>query len=78
MSEYNGYELFEDIEDVDLQARNRAVVLYNIYEDNKMSGSTATPRGVADMVSYMKEIPGHNRAAVMAKLHVLTSQQGNA
>lgn len=64
--DYKGYELFYDIEDKELQAHNRAAVLWNIFENNSKKGK-ATARGVVDMVGYTKEIPEQERKEVLAK-----------
>jgi hypothetical protein len=65
--EFKGYDLFYDVEDQDLKTRNRAVVLWNIYESNTENGATR-PGGVADMVGYMKEIPAAEQRPVLDKL----------
>ena len=64
--DYKGYDLFTDVTDPDLQARNRAVVLWNIFESNSKNGK-ATPSGVIDMVSYTKMIPEDERKAALQK-----------
>lgn len=62
--DYKGYELFMDIGDTELRARNRAVVLWNIFETNSVRGR-ATAKGVADMIGYTKSIPSNERAVVL-------------
>lgn len=64
--DYKGYELFTDVEDADLQARNRAVVLWNIFETNAKNGK-ASPKGVVDMIGYTKNVPGDQRKAMLHK-----------
>lgn len=50
------YNLFEDIKDEGLRARNRGVVLANIYEDSLVGGKTP-PSGMKALLSYFQSIP---------------------
>jgi len=50
------YNLFEDIKDEGLQARNRGVVLANIYEDSLVKGKTP-PSGMKSLLGYFQAIP---------------------
>ena len=75
--EYKGYSLFADIEDKELRTRNRAVVLWNMYESSTQKKRT-TPSGVADMIGYMRKIPDNERQSVMDKLTSFIEGGGNA
>lgn len=75
--DYKGYELFNDVEDIDLRTRNRAAVLWNIYESNTKQGRT-TPNGVADMIGYMKELPQEDQQTVINKLSTFIEAGGVA
>ena len=75
MDEYNGYDLFNGIQDPELQARNRAVVLWNMFEQNSQKGKV-TSRGFAEMLGYIKHVPPVERAPVLSKLRTL--QEGQA
>lgn len=63
MTEYAGYSLFTDVEDSDLQARNRATVMWNIYDDNATDGKTNI-NGFVTVLGYLKNIPEKERVAV--------------
>jgi len=73
----HNYDLFLEVEDLDLQARNRAVCLYNMFDSNSNNGKVNS-RGVKEMLSYMKMIPEGARSAVMAKLHLMIDSPGTA
>lgn len=63
MNEFKGYSLFNDIEDVDLRDRNRAVVLSNMVDQNTRNNKT-TPRAAALVIGYFKCIPEGERTKV--------------
>ncbi len=73
MSEYKGYDLFLDCEDQALQARNRAVVLWNIFESNSKDGRT-NARGAADMVGYTREVPEAERKDMLKAFHLFIQE----
>ena len=50
------YERFEDIKDSNLKARNRAIVMANIFEDNN-KGEDITKEGAALLFGYFKSLP---------------------
>lgn len=62
--DYKGYDLFIGLEDKKLQARNRAVVLWNIFEKYSHQGR-ASAKGVVEMVGYTKSIPEEERQAAV-------------
>lgn len=63
---YQGFNLFNDIEDFDLRTRNRAVVLANIYEDNCKDGKVSG-KGAVTIMNYFQKIPEGERGAVQTK-----------
>lgn len=73
--EYNGYDLFVDVEDVELQARNRAVVLWNIFESYCNGGKTAPPQAMVEMLGYLKQIPEDERRNVVTKFRSIQGQK---
>ena len=60
MTQFKGFDLFTDIEDVSLRNRNRAVVLANIAEDNTRN-RLISPGGAGLILGYFKQIPEHER-----------------
>lgn len=56
------YNSFNDIEDAELRARNRGVILANIYQDNELENTRNTSqKGVAELFNYFQSIPPHER-----------------
>lgn len=62
-NEYKGYSLFNDLEDVALRDRNRAVVMANIVEQYTKS-KRITPKGASLVIGYFNEIPEVERKQV--------------
>lgn len=62
------YDLFVGLEDKDLQARNRAVVIRNMYEDCQREDGAIGTADAALIASYFKEIPVEERRSVVDKL----------
>lgn len=60
---YKGFSLFNDIEDVALRNRNRAVVMSNIAEDNTKSG-LINAKGAGLVMGYFLNIPADDRDVV--------------
>ncbi len=63
MNEVKGYTLFNDIEDLGLRNRNRAVILANMIQDNLVD-NTIPPKIMLTMIEYMKAIPEDQRKDV--------------
>ncbi len=59
-NEYNGYSLFNDVEDKTLQQRNRAVVMANIAEQYTQA-KKITLKGTALILGYFGCIPQEER-----------------
>jgi hypothetical protein len=62
---YQGYELFNDVEDAELRANNRAACLRNIFQAKGKAGKVGTA-GLATMLGYLKLVPEQERGAVIA------------
>lgn len=76
MTEYKGYDLFNDIDDETLRTRNRAVVLANIAEDNMNKESRITPKGASLVMGYFAAIPEQERAIVFEKFKQSMQERG--
>lgn len=63
MNEINGYSLFNDIEDVSLRNRNRAVVLSNMVEQYTKKDKI-TPKGQYLILSYFEAINNEDKLDV--------------
>lgn len=77
MTHYKSFELFNDIEDINLRNRNRAVVLANIAEDNTKN-RLISAKGTGLLLGYFAQIPEGERAAVKEAFAVNMKQRGYA
>ena len=68
------HSLFNDIEDEGLRARNRAVVLANMYEDLQVDNKV-TPSGMGNLLSYFKGIPYEERSRAYAEFQVQMTER---
>lgn len=68
MTEYKGFSLFDDVEDLALRSRNRAVIMANICANHNKDGNI-TPGGAALVMGYFNSIPQEEKAGVL-KLYV--------
>jgi hypothetical protein len=75
MNQYNGFNLFNDIEDIDLRTRNRAVVLANIFQDNSKN-LKMTPKGASVFLNYFKLIPDEEKQRVETKFRECMKERG--
>lgn len=62
-NEFKGFSLFNDIEDISLRNRNRAVVLANIADDNNKNNMISA-KGGALILGYFQSLPEEDRANV--------------
>ena len=62
-NEFKGFSLFNDIEDVSLRNRNRAVVLANMADDNNKNNMISA-KGGALILGYFQSLPEEDRADV--------------
>jgi len=76
-NEYEGYSLFKDIEDEQLKARNRAMILWNIFERHSENGK-ATVKGMAKLVGYTNRVPSGERMAMLDAFNLMIGGEGNA
>ena len=60
MNQYKGFELFNDVEDKELQSRNRGVVMSNIAEDFSKN-QRISPNGAGLILGYFMAIPPEER-----------------
>jgi len=74
-NEYLGYTLFNDIEDAALRNRNRGVVMTNIAEFN-IKEKKISPKGAGMIIGYMREIPAHDKKAVLKEFTIHMKQRG--
>lgn len=72
---FKGFHLFNDIEDEQLRARNRAVVLANIAEDNTKK-NLITPRGASLILGYFNCVPQEERAVTQGKFESQMKERG--
>jgi hypothetical protein len=63
MSEINGYDLFDDIDDVVVRTHNRAAVIMNMFP-----GKTGTAEQLSKALNYLKALPDGERHPVVQKL----------
>lgn len=66
-NEYKGFGLFNDIEDSELRARNRAVVLSNMAEDYTNKTKKINAKGASLILGYFMQIPLEERNIVKEK-----------
>ena len=74
-NEYKGYSLFNDVEDKELQTRNRAVIMRNIVEHNTRD-RRITPKGAGLALGYFNSIPLEERKEVEKKFEELIKGDG--
>ena len=60
---FKGFSLFNDIKDIDLRNRNRAVVLANIAADNTRN-KLISPKGASLILGYFGLVPPEERDEV--------------
>lgn len=75
-NEYKGFSLFNEIQDVDLRSRNRAVVLANITEDNLTKNRRITPKGAVLVLGYFTALPEQERNATLELYQMMLKQRG--
>ena len=77
-NEFRGFSLFSDIEDAELRARNRAVVLTNIAEDNKTKDKKISSKGAMLILGYFSNIPQEERKEVSSRFATEMNARGFA
>ena len=74
-NEFRGTSLFNDIEDLNLRVRNRAVILTNSLEDGFKNGRVSD-RASLFIMGYFNEIPKEERNAVKDKFIEFAAERG--
>lgn len=74
-NEYKGYSLFNDVEDVDLRDRNRAVIMANIVEQYTKN-KRMTPKGAALVLGYFSALPEAERKQVYDRFEKRVYEMG--
>ena len=74
-TEFKGFSLFNDIEDISLRNRNRAVVLANIADDNNKNNMISA-KGGALILGYFQSLPEEDRADVRDKFAQQMRERG--
>lgn len=64
---YKEFSLFNEIEDVNLRNRNRAVVMTNLAEDHKNKENRIGSFGVKLILGYFNCLPKEDRADVLER-----------
>ncbi len=75
-NEFKGYSLFNDVEDVELRNRNRAVILANIMEDNLTAKKKVTGKGSTLILGYFLNVPEVDRKSVRDKFAKAITERG--
>jgi hypothetical protein len=74
-NEVAGYDVFLGVEDKELQARNRAQVLNNIFEDGANENNKIGTGTAQLMTDYVKLIPKEERAVVVQALAAMRGRK---
>lgn len=75
MTQYKGFDTFEDIEDNTLRNRNRAVVLSNIAEDSSRN-KKISPGGAGLIIGYFNVIPDADKREVKEMFVASMNERG--
>ena len=73
--DFKGYTLFNDIEDVSLRNRNRAVIMSNIAKFNVRSGKI-NAKGQEILIGYFYSVPDTDKKDVMERFEERTKEIG--
>lgn len=74
-NEYRGFSLFNDLEDKQLQLRNRAVVMSNMAEQYTKD-KKITVKGASLILGYFECIPANERKALEIKFTETMKERG--
>lgn len=74
-NEVYGYSLFNDVEDKQLQERNRAAVMSNIAETN-YKNEKISEKGAAIIIQYFNQIPEGERMSLYNKFVSTMNERG--
>lgn len=74
---FKGYSLFVEIEDFALRARNRAVIMANIFEEHYNSAlGKVSALGLKNILEYFKEVPDLDKAQAFAAFNTILQERG--
>lgn len=76
VNDYKGFCLFNDIEDKELQARNRAVVMANIAADNTNKEKRINAKGASLLLGYFASLPLDEREGLLERFSENMRQRG--
>lgn len=76
VNKVRGYSLFNEVKDENLQARNRAMAMTNIMEDNLYDDGRVTQGGMQYSIEYYEQIPEDARALLYANLQTELKSRG--
>lgn len=76
-NDYKGFSLFNDIEDAELQLRNRAVVMCNIVDMNTR-GNKITPKGAGLVLGYFNSLPDSDKKKTEQRFEQMIKERGYA
>ena len=77
-NEFKGFSLFNDIEDVALRIRNRAVTLANIAEMHINGSKKISAKGAAIILQYFDLIPPVERGVLRERFIKVMQERGYA
>lgn len=72
---YKGYSLFADVEDFELQTRNRGATMANILQEN-FDADKVSPRGASLLAGYLFAIEPGDRKYVMKQFIIQANERG--
>lgn len=77
---FRSFPLFNDVEDKELQAHNRAAILVNIFEDNYSKDEKGigmvSDNGTLIIIGYMSKIPETDRKPVIDEFIKQANERG--
>lgn len=77
MANVNSFSLFNDVEDKQLRAYNRARIMVNIMEDYaNPKGEGVLPKGGHLVLQYFERIPVEDRVAAMDEVSEILKKKG--
>jgi len=78
LDNFKGYSLFNDILEVGLRTRNRAVVMANMYEDNPdlRDKTTTSKKGALLIFGYMDKVPDGERNDLLEAFYEQMNERG--
>lgn len=72
---FKGFSLFNDIEDLELRKRNRAVIMVNLLADNFSQGKIEA-RGSLLIIGYMSKVPTEDRKELVDEFVRQANERG--